>query len=344
MRATFCGARRVLSMANMTDLSVQLGPLSLRNPILSASGTYGHGLEMCHFTPPARIGGLVSKTVTPNPRHGNAAPRIAETEAGLLNSLGLENKGVEHYLAHTLPDMAGVDTVVFTNIGGESVDEFIAMARRLGERDEIDAFEVNLSCPNVQGGRLPFGTDPANAARVIEGIKAATTKPVFAKLSPNVSRIADMALAVEAAGADGITAVNTLLGMAVDWRTRKPGLATVQGGYSGPGVKPVALRCAWECARSVSIPVIGCGGISSAEDVLEFLVAGCTAVQLGTACFADPALPGRMVDELTRLLDDAGVARVRDLIGTVQDGTSRTCASNASDAKAQTDAEVVGRP
>ena len=306
-------------MGAMPDLSVQLGPLSLRNPILSASGTYGHGLEMCHFTPPERIGGLVSKTVTLAPRHGNDAPRIAETEAGLLNSIGLENKGVENYVEFVLPDMADVDTVVVTNIGGESVADFVEMARRLDGEEAIDAFEVNLSCPNVQGGRLPFGTDPANAASVIAGVKAVTTKPVFAKLSPNVSRIADMAIAVEAAGADAITAVNTLLGMAVDWRSGRPALATVQGGYSGPGIKPVALRCAWECARSVSIPIIGCGGISTAADALEFLVVGCAAVQLGTACFADPALPGRVVDDLARLLEEANIARVRDHIGTVRD-------------------------
>lgn len=312
----------------MVDLGVTLparaGELRLRNPILSASGTFGHGLEMCHFTPPERIGGLVSKTVTLKPRPGNPAPRICEVEAGLLNSIGLENKGVEHYVETILPDMAGADTVVVTNIGGESPEEFAELARRLDGEDAIDAFEVNLSCPNVQGGRLPFGTDPANAALVIRGVRAATSKPVFAKLSPNVSRIGEMARAVEEAGADAVSAVNTLLGLAVDWRTRRPGLATVQGGFSGPAIKPVALRCAWECASNVSIPVIGCGGIASAEDVLEFLVAGCTAVQLGTASFADPALPGRVAEDVARLLDEAGVEKVTELIGTIHDGRERT--------------------
>ena len=304
----------------MVDLSVDLGTLHLKNPVLSASGTYGHGTEMCHFTPPARIGALVSKTVTLAPRPGNDAPRVCETEAGLLNSIGLENRGIEHYLSQTLPEVAEADTVIITNIGGEAIEEFVELARRLDGESAIDAFEVNLSCPNVQGGRLPFGTDPENAARVIAGVRAATSKPIFAKLSPNVAHIANMARAVEEAGAHGITAVNTLLGLAVDWRTGRPGLATVQGGYSGPAVKPVALRCAWECARSVSIPVIGCGGISTADDALEYLVAGCAAVQIGTACFADPALPGRLVDELSERLSAAGIERVVDLIGTIHDG------------------------
>lgn len=304
----------------MADLAVQLGPLRLRNPILSASGTYGHGLEMCHFTPPERVGGLVSKTVTLRPRPGNAPPRLCETEAGLINSIGLENKGIEHYLERVVPEMAGADTVVVTNIGGEAPGDFAELARRLDAVEAVDALEVNLSCPNVQGGRIPFGTDPELAAAVVRGVRAATAKPILAKLSPNVTRIDEMARAVEAAGADGITAINTLLGLALDWRTRRPGVATVQGGYSGPGVKPVALRCAWECARSVSIPVVGCGGIATVDDVLEFLVAGCRAVQLGTACFADPALPGRLAAELALALDQAGVASVEALVGTIEDG------------------------
>ncbi|HED65852.1 MAG TPA: dihydroorotate dehydrogenase [Planctomycetes bacterium] len=304
----------------MVDLAVSLGSLRLRNPILTASGTFGHGLEMRAFTPASKVGALVSKTVTLEPRAGNPAPRISETEAGFLNSIGLENRGVEHYIAHTLPEVAGADTRIVTNIGGESVADYARIAEVLADREEIDAFEVNLSCPNVHGGKLPFGTVPRVAAEVIEAVRAVTSKPVFAKLSPNVTRIADMAVAVEGAGADAITAVNTLLGMAVDWKSGRPALATVQGGYSGPGIRPVALRCAWECARNVSIPVIGCGGISSVEHVLEFLVAGCTAVQIGTASFADPTLPGRIAGELDGELARAGIERVGDLIGTIRDG------------------------
>ena len=308
----------------MADLSIRLGSLSLRNPVLSASGTYGHGLEMQHFTSPASLGAWVSKTVTLESRPGNPAPRIAETQAGFLNSIGLENRGVEHYIENTLPQIRGADTLVVTNIGGASVSDFVAIAKRLDREPGIDALEVNLSCPNVQGGKLPFGTDPAMAAEVIASVRKVTARPLFAKLSPNVTRISDMALAVEAAGAAGITAVNTLLGMSVDWRSGRPGLATVQGGYSGIGIKPVALRCAWECVRAVSIPVIGCGGIGSAEDVLEFLSVGCHAVQIGTASFSNPSLPGEIAAELGVLLDGAGMGSLQEVIGNIRDGHQPT--------------------
>lgn len=304
----------------MADLSTQLGSLRLTNPILSASGTYGHGLEMQHFSPAGSLGGWVSKTVTRAPRAGNPLPRIAETELGFLNSIGLENRGVEHYLEYTLPEMAAASAVVITNIGGSTIEDFVAMADRLDGEPAIHALEVNLSCPNVQGGKLPFSTDPAVARETIAAVRAATSKPIFAKLSPNVTRIGEIAEAAEAGGADGITAVNTLLGMAIDWRSGKPGLGTVQGGYSGPAIKPVALRCAWECARAVSIPVIGVGGIRTAEDVLEFLVAGCSAVQIGTASFADPGLPGRLAAEVSALLDQHGLPSTAALVGSIQDG------------------------
>lgn len=302
----------------MADLRTTIGTLALRNPVMSASGTYGHGMESQFLAPPSSVGALVSKTVTLRPRHGNPVPRICETEAGFLNSIGLENKGVAYYVEHVLPDTRDADTLIVTNIGAESVEDFVEMARRLAGREEIDAFEVNLSCPNVQDGKLPFATDPHVAARVVEGVKRATSKPVWAKLSPNVTRISDMARAVEAAGADAITAVNTVLGMRVDWRTGKPGLATVQGGYSGTAIKPIALRCAWECARSVSIPVVGCGGICTAEDALEFLVAGCRAVQLGTVNFSDPGAVGRIAAEMSDLLDKAGVSAVEELVGSIR--------------------------
>ena len=302
----------------MTDLSVQLGPLQLRNPFLSASGTFGHGLEMKHFVSPDALGGWVSKTVTIEPRAGNPAPRICETEAGFLNSIGLENRGVPAYLDNIVPALRGSEAVIITNVGGASPDDFVTAVERLEEAEEVDAYELNLSCPNVQGGKLPYGTDPAVAEDVTRRVKDVTKKPVFSKLSPNVSRIGDMAKAVEAGGADGVTAVNTLLGMAVDWRTGAPGLATVQGGYSGRGVKPVALRCAWECARSVDIPVIGCGGISTLEDALEFLVVGCSAVQIGTASFANPGLLAELVLALPAKLQEAGVDSVEALIGSIR--------------------------
>ena len=304
----------------MVDLSVDLCGLRLENPLLSASGTFGHGLEMGVFVPPEALGAWVSKTVTPDPRHGNPAPRIHETEAGFLNSIGLENKGVDHYLREVLPTFADRGATVVTNIGGKQFEDFALMAERLGDHPAIHAFEVNLSCPNVEGAKLQYATDPDLAERTIAAVRARTDKPLLAKLSPNVTRIADIAVAVEAGGADGITAINTLLGAAVDWRTGRPGLALVQGGYSGRGIKPVALRCAWECARSVSIPVVGCGGIATADDVLEFLVAGCTAVQVGTASFSDPALLAALPAQLEARLAEAGVGAIRDLIGTIRDG------------------------
>jgi dihydroorotate dehydrogenase (NAD+) catalytic subunit len=304
----------------MACLTVSLAGLELRNPILSASGTYGHGLEMKRFSPPEALGGLVSKTVTLAPRPGNPAPRIAETSAGLLNSIGLENRGVDSYVADVLPVVAEADTAIVTNIGGYSAEDFAEIAARLDGEAAIDAFEVNLSCPNVQGGKLLFSTDPKVAEQVIAGVRAVTTKPILAKLSPNVTDISEIARGAEAGGADGVTAINTLLGMAVDWRTGKPGLATVQGGYSGPAVKPVALRCVWACAKAVSIPVVGCGGITTVDDVLEFLVAGASAVQIGTSSFAQPDLPARLARELPLALDEAGVGALSDLVGTIRDG------------------------
>jgi dihydroorotate dehydrogenase (NAD+) catalytic subunit len=284
----------------MSRLEVRLASLRLLNPVLSASGTFGHGLEMRHMVPLERLGGLVSKTVTLLPRPGNPEPRMCETEAGFLNSIGLENRGLAAYLADEVPTLAGAGTRIVTNVGGERAEDFAELAAALDGVAAIDALEVNLSCP-----------------RVIAGVRRATRKPILAKLSPNVSRIGDIARAVEAAGADGVTAVNTVLGMRVDWRTRRPGLYTTQGGYSGTAIKPIALRCAWECAQSVSIPVVGCGGITTAEDVLEFLVVGCRAVQVGTASFGDPGRLGRLADELARLLDEAGIADVGELIGSL---------------------------
>jgi dihydroorotate dehydrogenase (NAD+) catalytic subunit len=302
----------------MASLAVTIAGLELRNPIMSASGTFGHGLEMRHFAPPESLGAWVSKTVTKKPRPGNPEPRICETEAGFLNSIGLENRGIDAYVRDVLPEMAEADTAVITNVGGERAEDFAELAARLDSERAVDALEINLSCPNVQGGKLPFSTSAPMAERVIQLVRAATRKPVFAKLSPNVSDIAEIARAVEAGGADGITAVNTLLGMRVDWRTGKPALNTIQGGYSGLGIKPVALRCAWACARAVKIPVIGCGGIGCAEDALEFMVVGCRAVQFGTASFSDPSRIARVPHEIAALLDRHRIASVTDVIGTLR--------------------------
>jgi dihydroorotate dehydrogenase (NAD+) catalytic subunit len=329
----------------MARLSLRLGPLELENPLMSASGTFGHGLEMQHIVPPRAIGAWVSKTVTLKPRPGNPSPRICETEAGFLNSIGLENRGIDAYVRDVLPAMQRAPTVVITNIGAERVEDFVELARRLADHPAVDALEVNLSCPNVQEGKLPFATDAAMAARVIRGVRAVTRQPILAKLSPNVSRISELAIACEEAGADGITAVNTVLGMRVDWRTRRPGLFTTQGGYSGTAIKPIALRCAWECARAVKIPVVGCGGIVCAEDALEFLVAGCRAVQVGTASFGDPGLLARMAGELDLLLDGAGVATVEELVGSLRPWpASPTTSASAGSAGGAPAASPSGAP
>ena len=299
------------------SLTTRVGSLELANPILSASGTFGHGLEMEHFVPPECLGAWVSKTVTVVPRKGNPAPRIRETEAGFLNSIGLENRGVAAYIAEVLPKLRGLTVPIVTNIGGETPDAFVEAAELLTGFDEIAAFEVNLSCPNVDGGKLPFATDPPVAEGIMAQLRKVTDKPLYAKLSPNVSRIADMAKAVESGGADGITAVNTLLGMQVDWATGRFGLATRMGGYSGTAIKPVALRCAYECVQAVEIPIIGCGGISTAADVLEFLAVGCSAVQVGTASFSDPGLLSHLAQDVADLLQANGEESVRDVIGRV---------------------------
>lgn len=307
----------------MADLSIELAGLRLANPLLSASGTFGHGVEMTPLVSFESLGGWVSKTVTAQPRAGNAMPRIHETAAGFLNSIGLENKGIDHYQEATLPAVLAErtrhpHTIVVTNLGGHTAEEFAQLAERLDEVDGIDAFEINLSCPNVDGGKLPYSTDPARAEEVMSGVRRVTQKPLFAKVSPNVTRVDEIAKGCEAGGADAITACNTLLGMAVDWRRGRPRLATGAGGYSGAGVMPVALRCAWQCAQAVAIPIIGCGGIRSAEDVMEFVAAGCVAVQVGTASFSDPSCLARMGQELSELLDREGGRPLSEWVGTLE--------------------------
>lgn len=299
-------------------LHTAVGQLRLDNPILSASGTYGSGLEAADFGDLSRLGALVSKTVTLRPRPGNPPPRIVETPAGMLNSIGLENRGVDRFLAETLPRMRAIGPKVVVNIGGETLDEFEALAERVSAAG-VDALELNLSCPNVQGGRLFFSTVPRQTEEAVRRAKrAAGAVPVWAKLSPNVTDIVEIARAAEQGGADALTAINTLIGMAVDWRRRRPVLGRVIGGLSGPAIKPVALRLVREIVAAVRIPVVGVGGVCSAEDVLEFLVVGSCAVQVGTACFADPLRPVRILDEMAELLRREGLS-VEDLRGTLQE-------------------------
>jgi dihydroorotate dehydrogenase (NAD+) catalytic subunit len=299
-------------------LATNAGPLTLANPVLSASGTFGSGWEGRTFADLARVGALVSKTVTLRPRPGNPPPRIVETPAGMLNSIGLENRGVDYFLAETLPRMKSLGPRVVINIGGEAIDEFVQLAERFCSAG-IDALEVNLSCPNVQEGRLYFSTEPRLTEQAVAAVKRVATVPVFAKLSPNVTDIGVIGRAAEQGGADGITAINTLIGMAVDWRRRAPVLGRGIGGLSGPAIKPVALRMVYELARQVRIPILGVGGARSAEDVLEFLCAGAAAVQIGTALFVDPGALVRVLDDLQRLLTAAGTT-VADLRGSLLRG------------------------
>lgn len=284
-----------------SQLRTSIGPLHLANPVLSASGTYGSGWEARDFSPLSRVGALVSKTVTVRPRHGNPPPRIAETPSGMLNSIGLENKGADYFLAETLPRMKTLCPRIVINIGGEAIEEFVELAERFCSAG-VDALEVNLSCPNVQEGRLLFSTDARMCERAVAAVKKVATVPVFAKLSPNVTDIVSIARGAEQGGADAITAINTLIGMAVDWRKRKPVLGRGIGGLSGPAIKPVALRMVHEVSRAVRIPVVGVGGARTAEDVLEFVCAGASAVEVGTAAFVDPAILVGVVDDLQRLL------------------------------------------
>lgn len=300
------------------DLRVTLAGLTLKNPVLSASGTFGYGGEFADFVPPEALGGVVVKGISLLPRRGNPPPRIVETPCGMLNAIGLENEGVEGFLSRKLPFLRERGATVVVNILGDCVEDYAELAARLGAAAGIAALEVNISCPNVKHGGVAFGTDPAMAAEVTRAVKEASTLPVIVKLSPNVTDIAAMARAVEAAGADAISLINTLLGMAIDATTRRPRLANVVGGLSGPAIKPVALRMVWQAARAVAIPVIGIGGIATAEDAVEFLLAGATAVQVGTANFVNPSATLEIIAGLRAYLATHQLATVRELIGALK--------------------------
>jgi len=302
------------------DLSVQVGPLHLANPVMTASGTAGLGLEMEPFWDLRVAGAVVVKTITKKPRRGNPMPRLCETPSGLLNSIGLPNKGIDHFVDVVLPRLRGKAGCLVVNIAGTCTGEFGELAARLDGQAGVDALELNISCPNVEGGDLPFGRDPSVVRRLVADVRAATKLPIITKLTPNVSDIAEVARAAQEGGSDAVSLINTLLGMAVDWRTGKPGLGTTIGGLSGPAIKPVALRMCWEVARSVDIPVIGIGGIRSADDVLEFLCVGCSAVQIGTSHYRTPDAVPRAVEGLRERLVSVGRRDVASLIGSVQTG------------------------
>ncbi len=302
----------------MADLSVNLGRLQLRNPVLVASGTFGYAKEMAAFVDFTRLGGVIPKTVTAAPRAGNKPPRTAETASGMLNAIGLDNDGLEHFLSHHLPYLRTLPTAVIGNIAGKTEDEFVAMATRVHEAGQgLAGLELNLSCPNVSGG-LDFATDPETTRRIVRRCRDVCPDiPLIAKLTPNVTDITVIARAAADGGADAVSAVNTFVGMAVDWRRRKPILGNVTGGLSGPAIKPLALRAVWRIAQIKAIPIIAVGGIATLDDVMEFLVVGASAVQIGTANFYDPTASVRIANALPEALATLGASAIPEVIGTL---------------------------
>jgi dihydroorotate dehydrogenase (NAD+) catalytic subunit len=301
-------------------LETPLGPLRLKNPLLSASGTFGYGEEMEPHVSPSAYGGIVGKSISLEPRQGNPLPRVAETASGMLNSIGLQNPGIDRFIDSYLPRMREYDTVLVVNLVGDTVAEYASMAERLDAEEGVDALELNISCPNCPQGGMEFGICPEATERLVRRVREHFRRPLIAKLTPNVTDIVPIARAAEAAGADAISLVNTYLGIAVDWRRRRPRLGGGTGGLSGPAIKPLALRLVWLAAQNLRIPVIGIGGIMNAEDVLEFLVAGATAVQLGTVQFVRPRAVLEIVAGLERAVREEGLASLSELVGTLNMG------------------------
>ncbi|WP_339136264.1 MAG: dihydroorotate dehydrogenase [Candidatus Electrothrix sp. GW3-4] len=302
------------------DLGVQIGPLVLRNPVMTASGTFGYAREFENLVDLAQLGAIIVKGISLHPKPGNPPPRIVETACGMLNAIGLENVGVDRFISGKMPYLYKLSSPVVVNILGDSVEEYSEIARRLDRVEGVAALEVNISCPNVKKGGVAFGTVPEMAARVTEAVRGGSRLPLIVKLSPNVTDIVLMARAVADAGADAVSLINTLIGMAIDPISRSPRLANVIGGLSGPAIKPVALRMVWQVAQAISLPVIGIGGITTANDALEFLLAGASAVQVGTANFYDPSAAGNIVQGITAYLQEQGEDRLVDIVGTLQTG------------------------
>ncbi len=299
------------------DLSVKLGSLELQNPVLTASGTFGYGEEFADFVDLDRLGGFIVKGTTLAPREGNPYPRMAETPSGMLNAVGLQNKGVDYFIEHIYPRLRGYRSEVIVNVSGACVDDYAEVCRRLADLDKIHAVEVNISCPNVKHGGMAFGTTTAGASEVVSAVRKAWPRHLMVKLSPNVTDITEIARAAEASGADSLSLINTMLGMAVDVERRRPMLSTVTGGLSGPAVKPVAVRMVWQTAKAVNIPIVGLGGIRTGDDALEFIMAGATAVQVGTANFLDPATTMRVIDRLNEYCVRHNVSNINSLRGII---------------------------
>ena len=302
----------------MAALNVEIKGLSLKNPVMTASGTFGYGLEFADFMPLDGIGGIIVKGTTLHPRQGNDYPRMAETAGGMLNCVGLQNKGVDYFCEHIYPQIKDIDTNMIVNVSGSSPEDYAECAARINELDRIPAIELNISCPNVKDGGMAFGVTCAGAASVVKAVRRSYHKTLIVKLSPNVTDITEIARACEAEGADSVSLINTLMGMAVDIEKRKPLLSIGTGGLSGSCVKPVALRMVWQVARAVSIPVVGLGGIMTAEDAIAFLMAGATAIEVGTANFIDPAVTIKIRDGISSWLDAHGCKSVKEIIGALE--------------------------
>lgn len=299
----------------MADLSVRINRLRLKNPVMTASGTFGYGLEYADFVSLDQIGGIIVKGTTLQPREGNDYPRMAETPSGMLNCVGLQNKGVDYFCDHIYPQIKDIDTNMIVNVSGSSPDTYAECAARIDKLDRIPAIELNISCPNVKQGGMAFGTTCAGAASVVRAVRQRYNKTLIVKLSPNVTDIAEIAKACEAEGADSVSLINTLMGMAIDIEKRQPMLSIATGGLSGPAVKPIAVRMVWQVAKAVKIPVIGLGGICNAADAIEFLMAGATAIQIGTANFIDPTVTLKVRDGINEWLDRHGCTSVSEIIG-----------------------------
>lgn len=299
----------------MAQLNVKVGGLDLKNPVLTASGTFGYGLEFADFIDLNRLGGFIVKGTTLHPREGNDYPRMAETPSGMLNCVGLQNKGVDYFCEHIYPQLKDIDSNVLVNVSGSSPEDYAECAARIDALDHIPGIELNISCPNVKDGGMAFGVTCEGAASVVRAVRQRYHKTLIVKLSPNVTDIASIAKAVEAEGADSVSLINTLMGMSIDIERRKSRLSIGTGGLSGPCVKPVALRMVWQVARAVDIPVVGLGGIMNAADAIEFLMAGATAVEIGTANFIDPTTTIRVIDGMNEWLDSHGVKDVHEIIG-----------------------------
>ena len=301
----------------MADLNVKINNLNFKNPVMTASGTFGYGLEFADLVPLDELGGIIVKGTTLLPREGNDYPRMAETASGMLNCVGLQNKGVDYFCSKIYPQIKDIDTNIIVNVSGNSAESYAACAQRIDELDRIPAIELNISCPNVKEGGMAFGVTCKGAASIVKAVRAVYHKTLIVKLSPNVTDIAAIARACEAEGADAVSLINTLMGMAVDIEKRQPLLSIRTGGLSGPAVKPVALRMVYDVAHAVKIPVVGLGGISSAEDAIEFLMCGATAIEIGTANFVDPAITKKVKDGINTWLDAHGCSSVRDIIGVI---------------------------